>query len=175
MLKTLFRPRRSKAVAQRLYAAVVTQARRPAFYLALGAPDTMEGRFELYSLHLILLLRRLRGEGPQAAETAQALLDTFTSGLDHALRESGVGDLSVPRRMRNLTSLFLGRAKAYDAGLGDPEALAGLIDRTVLAGGADHAASPALVAYVKAAATALVAQPLASLLDGDVTWPEPAA
>jgi len=173
LLKSLFRQRRSKAVAQRLYAAVVEQARTPAFYLTLGAPDTMEGRFELYSLHVILLLRRLNGQGPEAAEAAQALLDAYTSALDHGLRESGVGDLSVPRRMRRLAEAVLGRAASYDASLADDAALQALIGRTVFAGSAGPTA--AMAAYVKCASEALSAQPLETLLEGAVAWPEVAA
>jgi cytochrome b pre-mRNA-processing protein 3 len=173
LLQSLFRPRRTKAVASKLYAAVVAQARAPNFYAGLGAPDTIEGRFELYSLHVILILRRLRGEGAQAAETAQALFDTYTSALDNALRETGVGDLSVPRRMRKLGEAFYGRAKAYDAALGggaDP--LEALIRRTVFAG-EDGEGPAALAAYVRRCEAALAAQPLASLFDGDVVWPDP--
>jgi cytochrome b pre-mRNA-processing protein 3 len=174
LLQSLFRPRRSKVVAARLYAAVVAQARQPIFYAALGAPDTNEGRFELYSLHVILLLQRLRGEGPEAAEAAQALFDTFTSALDNALRETGVGDLTVPRRMRRLGEAFYGRAKAYDAALGDEGALEALIGRTVFAGECGEGRSEALAAYVRRCATALAAQPLATILTGEVAWPEPA-
>jgi cytochrome b pre-mRNA-processing protein 3 len=173
LLQSLFRPRRTKAVASKLYAAAVAQARAPGFYADLGAPDTIEGRFELYSLHVILILRRLRGEGAEAAETSQALFDTFTSALDNALRETGVGDLSVPRRMRRLGEAFYGRAKAYEAALGgDAEALAALIGRTVFAGQGGEG-RVALASYVGLCERTLAAQPLAALLDGEVAWPEP--
>jgi len=176
LLQSLFRPRRSKAVASRLYAAVVAQARAPAFYTELGAPDTIEGRFELYSLHVILLLRRLRGEGADAAETAQALFDTYVSALDNALRETGVGDLSVPRRMRRLGEAFYGRAKAYEAALaGEGEALEAVIGRTVFAGEGAEGRAAAMAAYVRGGAASLAVQPLAAILGGEVAWPEPAA
>jgi cytochrome b pre-mRNA-processing protein 3 len=173
LLPSLFRPRRTKAVASKLYAAAVAQARSPGFYTDLAAPDTIEGRFELYSLHVILLLHRLRGEGAEAAETAQALFDTYTSALDNALRETGVGDLSVPRRMRRLGEAFYGRAKAYEAAFGgEAEALEALVGRTVFAGRGGEGRA-VLAAYVRRCETALTAQPLAALLDGEVGWPEP--
>ncbi len=160
-------------MASRLYAAAVGQARAPGFYADLGAPDTIEGRFELYSLHVILLLRRLRGEGGEAAETGQALFDTFTSALDNALRETGVGDLTVPRRMRRLGEAFYGRAKAYEAAFGgDADALQALIGRTVFAGEGGEGRA-ALAAYVRRCEGALAAQSLAAVLDGEVAWPEP--
>jgi cytochrome b pre-mRNA-processing protein 3 len=173
---SLFRQRQPRVAADRLYAALVAQARQPAFYGDDGVADTVAGRFELYSVHVILLLRRLRGEGPQAAETAQALFDTFISGLDNALREIGVGDLSVARRMRELGQAFYGRAKAYDAALAgdsDAEALEALIGRTVFQGEAAETGAGALTAYVRATADALATQPLAGLLEGEVAWLAP--
>eukprot|EP01035_Chromulina_nebulosa_P053122 gene53122-biopygen37670 len=83
MLKRLFKPRVAVLAGQSLYERVVTQARSPRLYAELGAPDTTEGRFEIYSLHVYLLLERLKAQGPQAAETAQALLDTYLSALDN--------------------------------------------------------------------------------------------
>ena len=174
MLQSLFRPRRSKAAASRLYAAVVAQARTPCFYAELGAPDTIEGRFELYTLHVILLLHRLRGQGAEAAEAAQALFDTFISALDNALRETGVGDLSVPRRMRRLGEAFYGRAKAFESALaGDGGDLEALIGRTVYAGEGGEGHAVVLAAYVRRCAEALAAQPLATILGGEIPWPRP--
>ena len=176
MLQSLFRPRQSKAAASRLYAAVVAQARAPAFYADLGAPDTIEGRFELYSLHVILLLHRLRGAGPGAAEAAQALFDTYISALDNALRETGVGDLSVPRRMRRLGEAFYGRAKAFEAALAaEDQALEALLGRTVFAGEGDEGHISAIGGYVRRCTASLAAQPLEAILSGDIAWPEPAA
>ncbi|MET0271566.1 MAG: ubiquinol-cytochrome C chaperone family protein, partial [Phenylobacterium sp.] len=100
LLDRLFRPRPAIAKGQALYARAVEQSREPALYEALGAPDTVEGRFEIYTLHVVLLLDRLRRQGDQAKETSQHLFDTYVKALDHALREMGVGDLSVGKKMR---------------------------------------------------------------------------
>ena len=120
----MFKPRPAR-LGEALYEAATRQARQPAFYERLGAPDTVEGRFELYSLHVVLLLNRLKGEG----DAAQALFDTYVSALDHTLREMGVGDLTVPKKMRKLGEAFYGRAKAYQAALaeGDHAAVTALI------------------------------------------------
>src|SRR5436190_438672 len=117
MLKNLFRPRPALAAGRALYAATVAQARTPMLYAELGAPDTPEGRFEIYSLHIYLVLERLKGQGEQAAETAQALFDTYVSALDNALRELAVGDLAVGKRIRKLAEAFFGRIKGYEAAL----------------------------------------------------------
>jgi len=173
VFQSLFRQRRPKVVGRLLYESAVERARQPLFYTEFAAPDTLEGRFELYSLHVILLLHRLKGEGPAAAETAQALFDIFVSQLDHALREIGVGDLSVAKKMRKLGEAFYGRAKAYDAALdgdagGELEALVG---RTVF-DGAPSGRATALAAYVRKGAAALAAQPLEAVLDGRAGWPD---
>jgi cytochrome b pre-mRNA-processing protein 3 len=173
VFQSLFRQRRPKVVGRLLYESAVERARQPLFYTEFAAPDTLEGRFELYSLHVILLLHRLKGEGPAAAETAQALFDIFVSQLDHALREIGVGDLSVAKKMRKLGEAFYGRAKAYDAALdGDAGGeLEALIGRTVF-DGAPSGRAIALAAYVRKGAAALAAQPLEAVLDGRADWPD---
>ena len=172
MLKRLFKPRPAQLAGRALYARAVAQSRTPALYADLGAPDTPEGRFEIYSLHVYLLLERLKGQGEQAAETAQALFDTYVSALDHALRELGVGDLSVGKRMRKLGEAFYGRVNSYEAALAaapDLSLLEALLARTVYDGG-DARHAPALAAYVVAQRAALTTQPLERLCAGEVEW-----
>jgi cytochrome b pre-mRNA-processing protein 3 len=172
LLDRLFRPRPALAAGRALYAQAAEQARTPALYEALGCPDTLEGRFELYTLHLMLLLERLRTGGAAAGEVSQALFDAYLKGLDDALREIGVGDLSVGRKMRKLGEAFYGRGKSYEAAivaLPDTAPLTALISRTVYEGaGADHA--PELTAYVLRMRAALAAQPVERLLAGEVAW-----
>ena len=98
MLKRLFRPRPALAAGRALYARAVDQARTPALYADLGAPDTNEGRFEIYTLHVMLLLDRLRGHSALATEVSQVLFDTYVKALVHALRAMGVGDLGGGRK-----------------------------------------------------------------------------
>jgi cytochrome b pre-mRNA-processing protein 3 len=170
----LFKPRPAAEDGRRLFAAAARQARTPDFYLSGGIPDTPEGRFELYALHIILLLHRLKGEGAQASETAQALFDAFLRNLDDGLREMGVGDLSVGKKMRKLGEAFYGRVKSYDealAALPDQGPLRAVLTRTLFAGGA-AAPAQALSAYVVGAERALAGQGTAELLSGQVRWPE---
>jgi cytochrome b pre-mRNA-processing protein 3 len=171
MLHRLFKPRPAQAAGRALYARAVAQARAPALYADLGAPDTAEGRFELYSLHVVLLLDRLQGVGPEAAEVSQALFDTFVKSLDDALREMGVGDLSVGKKMRRLGEAFFGRAKnlrAAFAALPDRAPLEALLARTVYAGAEPRATE--LADYVLRQREALAAQPPERLLAGEVEW-----
>ena len=123
MILAAFRRARNNHNIQSLYGAIVAQARSPAFYTLYGVEDTVEGRFELIVLHLVLLLRRLaRREGANASAQhpfdpalGQPLFDAFCRDLDDNLREMGVGDLAVPRRMRRFGEAFYGRQAAYDA------------------------------------------------------------
>jgi cytochrome b pre-mRNA-processing protein 3 len=169
VFKFLFKPRPAVLAGRALYASAVEQAREPALYARLGAPDTVLGRFELYTVHVALLVRRLKGEGEQAAETAQGLFDAYLNGLDVALREIGVGDLSVGKKMKKLGRAFYGRVTTYDEalGAGDVEAVKGLVSRTVLDGKGD--AGP-LAHYIGEQAEALAGQPLDDLLAGTVHW-----
>jgi cytochrome b pre-mRNA-processing protein 3 len=172
ILDRLFRPKAIQAAGRALYAAAVEQARRPELYAELGVPDTVEGRFEAYTLHVVLLLDRLRGHGGQAGETAQALFDTYVKSLDDALREMGVGDLSVGKKMRRLGEAFYGRARNYEAAfaaLPDDAALNALLERTVYQG-ADAGPAPRLAAYVLEHRTALAKASLDDLMAGRPSW-----
>ena len=172
-LNQLFSPRPAKAAGQRLYAGAVAQARTPAFYARMGAADSVEGRFEVYTLHVVLLLRRFKGQGAAAAEVSQALFDAYITALDDALRERGVGDLAVGKKMRKLGEAFYGRIKNYDEALDalpDRGPLTAVLARTVLMGDPAHAG--AFADYALAAMAALDAQPLDGLLQGEPTWPQ---
>lgn len=175
MLNRLFRPRPAQVIGRALYARAVAQARTQELYERLGAPDTAEGRFEVYNLHVVLLLDRLQAEGGAAAETSQALFDAYVKSLDDALREMGVGDLSVGKKMRKLGEAFFGRAKSLQAAFAQlPErgGLEALLTRTVYAE-ADAGQAGALASYLIRQREALAAQPAERLLAGDVNWEAP--
>ena len=162
-----------KRVARRLYDAAVARARQPDLYAQMGAPDTPEGRFEILTLHVILLIDRLRGDNPAASHLRQALFDVYLSDLDAALREMGVGDLAVGKRMKKLGQAFYGRARAYDdafEALPDVAELESIVARTALDGLADVDPGP-LAAYIARTRERLTSCPTSALLDGSATWP----
>lgn len=153
------RDRQNEAIAASLYGAIVAQARHPAFYTSFGVADTIDGRFEMLVLHLFLTLERLsRGSGTERA-LAQAVFDLHASQMDGSLRELGVGDLTVPKRMRSMTEALYGRSAAYRDALGssDPAALVAAISRNVFAGTEAPKGAAPLAAYVRAAAAVLAA------------------
>ena len=172
ILDRLFRPKPAMTAGRALYAACVEQARARSLYEALAAPDTVEGRFEIYTLHVVLVLDRLKRQGPKASETAQALFDTYAQSLDDALREMGVGDLSVGKKMRKLGEAFFGRVKTLEAAfelLPDTAELETVLGRTVYA---DVESPPvgALSAYVVKQKAVLADQTLDAIVAGQVSW-----
>ena len=113
---TYFKQRRLRSEkARSLYQAAEAQARLPAFYSEYGVPDTVDGRFELISLHCFILMRRLKASGEE--KLSQALFDAFFKTMDKSLREMGVGDLGVPKHMKRMMQGFNGRANHYEQAL----------------------------------------------------------
>ncbi|GEM_PF-342433 len=234
MLLRWWRRRRTmRPSAEALYAAIVAQARQPAFHAALGVPDTLMGRYQLLALHVILLLQRLLDEGgvvvadaaaaasestaavaadagdsqsslaaeedaSRRRELARLLQERMFDDMDSALREIGVSDLAVPKRMRRLAELFYGQLKVYQAALqaDDMAALQQALRRNIFVdaqaeGGAGKAEAEerqavqeggdvsscarALAEYARQVHRTLAMTPLRELEQGRIAWPRPAA
>ncbi|HZF74217.1 MAG TPA: ubiquinol-cytochrome C chaperone family protein [Acetobacteraceae bacterium] len=155
-----------------LYTAAVGAARNPLVFDALGVPDTLDGRFDLVSLHVALLIRRLRADAdPAGPELAQAVFDAMFADMDVNLREMGVSDLAVGKRVKRMWEAFHGRALAYEAALNGEGDLADALRRNVWRGEAPEGAAEALAARARAVATALDAQGMAALKAGQVEFP----
>ena len=86
------------ATIDALYGMIVAQARSPAFYRDYGVPDTVDGRFDMIVLHLVLCCARLTGSSAGAVDALPgSSCSTGSAGIwTHNLREMGVGDLTVP-------------------------------------------------------------------------------
>jgi cytochrome b pre-mRNA-processing protein 3 len=176
-LKFLEKRRLARSAARALYERAVSQARHPAFYASLAVPDTLDGRFDMVALHVFLLLHRLRGEGEGGARLAQALFDTMFEDMDDSLRELGVGDLGVGRRVKVMARAMYGRIAAYQAGLEAgasalEDALARNLYRNAPVGAGPLAA---LGRYLRREAAALAAAPAAALLAGEMAFGPPPA
>jgi cytochrome b pre-mRNA-processing protein 3 len=160
-----------------LYGAIVAQARTPAFYAGYGVPDTLDGRFDLIVLHLVLVLRRLAHAGDRGRKAGQGLFDAFCRDLDGNLREMGVGDLAVPRRMRKFGEAFYGRQAAYLAALhaaGDRDFENALGHNIFQVEGSDPRAAR-LACYARAAVGRFDAQEDDALIGGVLDFPNPEA
>jgi cytochrome b pre-mRNA-processing protein 3 len=153
-----------------LYGATVAESRAPALSGGIGAPDTTAGRFELICLHNALVIRRLRAFAtPEADALAQAVFDAMFADMDVTLREMGVGDLSVGKKVKSLWEGFHGRAEAYGAALdaGDRLALTEALARNVWAGAEPpEGAAAALAAHAAGFGERLEALDLPTLSAG---------
>ena len=159
-----------RGTIEAIYGMIVTQAREPLFYRDLGVPDTVNGRFDLLVLHLWMVLRRLKPvEG--GAGLSQALFDRFCDDMDANLREMGVGDLTVPKRMQGFGEAFYGRTAAYDHALAaGEEPLAQSLCKNILNGDRIEKARQ-LTVYAEAAIAALAGLDEATLRSGSWKFP----
>ncbi|MGH6833261.1 MAG: ubiquinol-cytochrome C chaperone family protein, partial [Methyloceanibacter sp.] len=165
--------RRSDTSAAKLYGAIVAQARLPVFYQGFGVPDTLKGRFLMLSLHLFAVLHRLKGEGPAAVGLAQELSDRFSADMETVLREIGVGDLSIPKKMRGLAASNAALLQAYEEALAAGNAAVAAVIAIVLPlePGATETTSGRLAHYLKGVVRQLEAQSFAALEGGEVRFP----
>jgi cytochrome b pre-mRNA-processing protein 3 len=161
-----------RGTIEAIYGMIVTQAREPSFYRDLGVPDTVNGRFDLLLLHLWLVLRRLKSlEG--GAGLSQALFDHFCNDMDDNLREMGVSDLKVPKRMQAFGEAFYGRTAAYDLALTeDSEAFAQALCKNIL-NGDNIAQARRLAAYAEAVMASLAGFDEVALLEASCKFPSP--
>jgi cytochrome b pre-mRNA-processing protein 3 len=173
-------------IIRALYGMIVAQARLAAFYTSYGVPDTVQGRFDLIVLHLVLLLHRLEGDGETGAREhsraavndglGQKLFDAFCQDLDDNLREMGVGDLAVPKQMRRFGEAFYGRQAAYVAALesADGADFENALARNIFRG-AGLVGAVRLSRYARAVVGELDAQEEGALARGELAFPRPEA
>jgi cytochrome b pre-mRNA-processing protein 3 len=171
-LLNIFSRGRHERAGFALYTAAVEAARAPVYFQDLGVPDTLDGRFDLVGLFAALVIRRARALPSPGPAIAQAVFDAMFADMDFNLRELGVGDLSIPKRMRAMWEAFHGRALAYDAPLaaGDAAALEAALARNVWRGNAPEGAAATLAAATLRQDRHLATQGLAALRAGTIDF-----
>jgi cytochrome b pre-mRNA-processing protein 3 len=166
----LFRNKHDAAAAA-LYDAILAQARQPELFRDHGVPDTVEGRYDMMVLNAFLVIRRVSAVRDGGPALAQAAVDRFFAEMDRALREMGVGDLAVPKRMKSIAGLFAGCSLAYAEALAEPGegALVAALLRNVFEGDPSHRAdAEALALSVRATDRALAAASDADVMAGRI-------
>lgn len=169
---------RSRAEMRRkageIYGVIVTQARQPNFYAKLGVPDTPAGRYEMVTMHLFLVLERLRRPAGEQAQLPRMLVEAFISDMDDSLRELATGDLAVPKKVRKAATGLYERTVAYRAGLADADgrALANTFNEHVY-GGKVHPGADSLAKYFLATSAALATVGEERLSDRGIFPPVP--
>jgi cytochrome b pre-mRNA-processing protein 3 len=169
MLRRFLGADKSTSLAGRLYASLVARAREPVFYTSFSVTDTIDGRFDLLALHAFLLLDLLKEEGPEGARLGTALASTIFAGFDDALRELGVGDFGISRRMKAMANAFYGRLEAYGAA-GAESALAEAIVRNLYRGDAAFGREADVLAHYIICARATLRTQTDALLQGSADF-----
>lgn len=167
----LFTRKRHERAGFTLYNVAVGAARDPWFYQGLGVPDTLDGRFDLVGLHVFLVIDRLRAEAAPGPAVAQAVFDAMFADMDFNLREMGVGDMSVSKRMKEMWEAFHGRARAYEAAIAaGPAELVEALRRNVWRGAAPDGAAEALADLVLRQQATLAAIPVERFAKGELRF-----
>ena len=176
MILAQWRARRaSKTLIQQILGEIVTAARRPELYESLAAPDRIDGRFELLTLHAGLVLRRLAAMGGVADAIAQDLVDSLFAHFDDTLREIGHSDIGVAKRLKKMGSAFYGRNAAYAAALDDasPDDLATALARNVYGATGSEGVpnASALARHIASLDAALAMIPIEDFTSGRFRFP----
>ena len=175
MIFALFRRSANARVIERLHGEIMAGVRQPALYLDFGVADTFEGRFDVLALLTLLVVRQLAQMPAPGPDMAQDLTDKMFAELDAAMREMGVGDLAVPKRIKKLAAGFLGRRKAYESALaaGGPDELRAALARNVYGVDADQAAPEVarLARYVTSLQVFLAQVPMTAFVEGPLQLP----
>jgi cytochrome b pre-mRNA-processing protein 3 len=179
MILSLFsrKAKANEAITIALYDAIVAAARQPIFYSDLDVPDSPLGRYEMLSLHVFLFIRRIKGRTEALKSIGQEVTDEFFKDVDHSLRELGIGDTGVPKRMKKLARMFYGRIESYDKALenNDHAALVAALARNVRPDSENWLGATALANYVGQVVRHLEDQPDDIIASGKAIFPDAAA
>ncbi len=161
--------------ANALYLAAVDQSRQPIFFTDYKVPDTVDGRFDMIIVHVMLLIRRFRGAGDEAASLSQDILNLMFDDMDRNFREMGISDLSIGKHVKKTAKAFYGRAEMIEAGLdSDIDSLASTLLETVYRSNEQvESLSSELASYLSRTDTQLKQQSIDSLVQGEITFTVP--
>lgn len=112
----LRRNKKIKDAAYALFTEIVAQARRPHFYSDWCVADTLDGRFDVIILHVSLVVNRLEQDkdNKQMALLIRYLQEVLFENMDMSLREMGVGDMSIGKKVKVMADAYNGRLTAYN-------------------------------------------------------------
>lgn len=171
MIFNLFRKNTATEPVLAIYSAIVAQSRQPVFYAEWLVPDTVTGRFDMISLHMALLFRRLRSETGRSKDFSQSVFDLFFRDMDRSLREMGVGDLGVPKRIQKMGNIFFGLLAALSEPMdrNDSQALEAVLSRNIF-DGAVGSNVEALAAYLLRQDRALMSNTAGDIVAGRIVF-----
>jgi cytochrome b pre-mRNA-processing protein 3 len=165
----LRRADKTRSAARALYLALTIRARSPVFHSGFLVPDTIDGRFDLLALHAFLVMQALKSQGSAGAKLGGELADVIFLGFDEALRELGVGDLGLSRRIKAMANAFYGRLEAY-GGAQSEEALAAVLFRNLYRGNDERSREAARLAPYIMRARRHLSEHGVELLQGNIDF-----
>lgn len=165
-------PSSHQQAAHRLYVAAVSQARQPKLYREYGVADTVDGRFDLIALHVFLLSRALMAQG-EADMLRQEMVNCMFCDMDQSLREMGIGDVSIGKKVQKMAYALNGRMETYETSWDNDQALEQALWRNVYRSQDDkREQAAALQRYVRACEIGLLGVPPENLRNGQQIWPQ---
>ena len=171
-LTRIFGARRERETYRPLYDSVVNAGRDPAWYLAGEVPDTIDGRFDVLSALLALVLIRLEQDEEQTRTASVLLTELFIDDMDGTVRQLGIGDLMVGKHVGKMVGALGGRLSAFRAAVAEGSGFDAPVRRNIFH---DAPPSPTALDFVSGRLRRfheqLQAVPVASLLQGQVPRP----
>ena len=158
-----------------VYAQIVAKARQPWLYLNAGVPDTVTGRFDMITLHSFIVMEHLSKKGEKESQFNQLLFDEVFLDMDHSLREMGVSDVAVSKKIRKMSEIFYGACNGYRTALEEPDpakAFTRALQRNILGKEAAPEKLNNLVNYTLQAIGQVEKVPVKSILAGKMDWPD---
>ena len=149
LLKRLFaRDPDPKQALRPLWHRTVELSRDPAWYANRGVADTVQGRFDMITLVLGIILLRMERED-RLKPGSVYLTELFVDDMDGQLRETGMGDPTLGKQMGRLVSVLGGRLGALREAGRSEDAVAEVIVRNAAIAGDGRAAAAALIAFAE--------------------------
>lgn len=169
---SLFRKSRFSPKLYSTYNSIVAQSRTPIFYAEWQVPDTVTGRFDMISLHIAMVLRRLRNDDQATKKYAQTLFDLFFTDMDRNLREAGTGDTVVPKRIKKMGELFYGLLEKLNQAFGknDADEIQNILHRNILGEEAESFSAQKLADYVQGLEQELAEISLEEIMNGHLNF-----
>ena len=99
------------------------------------------------------------------------LLEVCFDDLDSALREMGVGDTGVPRRIKNMAEALYGRLDAYEQAMESKQAIHEALQKNVYSGKGQTDEINRLQLYLGHISDHLATRPAARLAEGTLQLP----
>ncbi len=156
-----------------IYNAIVAQSRQVPFYRDMKVPDSVTGRFDMISLHMCLVLRQLRSDDKNVKQFTQDLFDLFFKDMDSSLREIGVSDVAVPKKIQKMGSLFYGLLGKLTNALDDEDeaALIEILNNNIYDGSSQENALT-MAKYVNKTVSYLKEQKQEDIMLGQISFGE---